>query len=78
MADRQKPGTFDSAGRRKVAAWISEHGMSQAAFARLVGTSALAISNVLTGRTSRPSFETCVRIEKFTKGAIKCLDWDVG
>lgn len=71
---RKDSGTYESAGRRLLGTWLQKTRHSQAEFGRVVGLSALAMSNVLTGRT-RPSLSVAIRVEEATEGAVKCSAW---
>jgi DNA-binding XRE family transcriptional regulator len=75
MADRVKGGTYDSHARRLLAAYLADHGISQAKFARIVGLTPLAMSNIMTGRIKHPRLPNAVAIELETMHRVKCLDW---
>ena len=57
-----------------LAQWLKQKGMTQAAFARLLGSDQGRISDLVRGK-SRPRAKNIALIEKVTKGAVRFEDW---
>jgi predicted XRE-type DNA-binding protein len=57
-----------------LAQWLKQQKMSQAAFAKLIGSDQSHISDLVCGKM-RPRAENIELITKATKGAVKFEDW---
>lgn len=60
-------------GMETLHTYMKSHGLTQQAFARLVGTTQGSVSNWLVGR-ARISAETARQIERATDGAVRASD----
>lgn len=58
----------------KIADWLTQHGVTQAALARGVNLSEGSVSRIVAG-SQRPSFDAMGRIDSFTGGAVSYHDW---
>jgi transcriptional regulator with XRE-family HTH domain len=54
--------------------WLKQQGMSQAAFAELIGSDQGHVSDLVLGKL-RPRVKNIERIEKATKGQVRFADW---
>lgn len=60
-------------GMETLHTYMKSHGLTQQAFAQLVGTTQGSVSNWLIGR-ARISAETARQIERATNGAVRACD----
>lgn len=57
-----------------LAAWLKQQKMTQAQFAKLIGSDQGHVSDLVRGKL-RPRANNIARIEKATKGAVRFDDW---
>jgi transcriptional regulator with XRE-family HTH domain len=58
----------------KLKEWLSNEGLTQEAFAKLLGSDQGHISDLVLGKV-RPRLDSVARVEEVTKGAVKAQDW---
>jgi transcriptional regulator with XRE-family HTH domain len=58
----------------KLTQYLSDHGVSRAAFCELVGTSQAHLGRLLSGQ-ARPGVALALRIESLTLGKVRAEDW---
>lgn len=58
----------------KLGDWLEAKGLTQTAFAALIGSDQAHVSDLVRGK-NRPRLDTVVAIEKATGGAVKAEDW---
>lgn len=58
----------------KLKEWLSKEGLTQEAFAKLLGSDQGHVSDLVRGKV-RPRLDSVARIEEVTKGVVRAQDW---